>query len=142
MQWREKAAGAALPHHHAAVRLDCAELAGDGPEAAFAAADAAAGAAGDAAALGARLPLWADAVTGALLPEEPPPLRDFGGGLFADEPGLGKTITAVGLGCLLRLLLRLRLRRLRRRLLLLLRAAAVAAAAAAGCSCVEQHAVS
>ncbi|KAL2619941.1 hypothetical protein R1flu_000146 [Riccia fluitans] len=38
-----------------------------------------------------------DKVTGDLLPDGPPWVRDFRGGLVCDEPGLGKTVTALSL---------------------------------------------
>lgn len=44
------------------------------------------------------LTLWVDTATGGFWTEQPPHWRlpDFKGGLFCDEPGLGKTITGVG----------------------------------------------
>ncbi|KAL4420646.1 hypothetical protein ABPG75_010302 [Micractinium tetrahymenae] len=45
------------------------------------------------------LPLWVDTATGSCWTEEPPHWRlpDFQGGLFCDEPGLGKTVTGIAL---------------------------------------------
>lgn len=43
------------------------------------------------------LPYSLNVVTGDLLPEHPQPVEDFKGGLFCDEPGLGKTVTALSL---------------------------------------------
>ncbi|MCO5582778.1 hypothetical protein L7F22_036677 [Adiantum nelumboides] len=40
---------------------------------------------------------YLDCLSGDLSPEAPPPLMDFRGGLFCDEPGLGKTVTALSL---------------------------------------------
>ena len=40
---------------------------------------------------------WGDTATGEITVEAPLPLQDFRGGLFCDEPGLGKTITSLGL---------------------------------------------
>ena len=42
-------------------------------------------------------PLWACLVTGALAPDPPPHAAGARGGLLCDEPGLGKTITALAL---------------------------------------------
>ena len=42
-------------------------------------------------------PYAVDLVTGELSPESPPEVYDFCGGLFCDEPGLGKTVTALSL---------------------------------------------
>jgi hypothetical protein len=42
------------------------------------------------------LPVWVDTASGELRTEAPPTVRDSPGGLFCDEPGLGKTITSVG----------------------------------------------
>jgi len=44
------------------------------------------------------LPFWGDTATGELHTEAPPVLCDSPGGLFCDEPGLGKTITGVSGG--------------------------------------------
>ena len=43
------------------------------------------------------LPLWGCAATGNIRTEEPPTVTDIRGGFFCDEPGLGKTITALAL---------------------------------------------
>lgn len=40
---------------------------------------------------------WGDTATGQIIQDAPLPLQDFRGGLFCDEPGLGKTITSLGL---------------------------------------------
>nr|XP_024399030.1 F-box protein At3g54460-like isoform X2 [Physcomitrium patens] len=42
-------------------------------------------------------PFYLDTVSGELSPEKPPEVHDFRGGLFCDEPGLGKTVTALSL---------------------------------------------
>ncbi|KAG0579573.1 hypothetical protein KC19_4G107400 [Ceratodon purpureus] len=42
-------------------------------------------------------PFYLDTVSGELSPETPPEVQDFRGGLFCDEPGLGKTVTALSL---------------------------------------------
>lgn len=38
---------------------------------------------------------YLNSLSGDLSPETPPPVMDFRGGLFCDEPGLGKTVTAL-----------------------------------------------
>ncbi|CAL8471722.1 g11264 [Coccomyxa elongata] len=43
------------------------------------------------------LPLWGCAATGNIRTDEPPSVTDIRGGFFCDEPGLGKTITALAL---------------------------------------------
>ncbi|KAI5055010.1 hypothetical protein GOP47_0030461 [Adiantum capillus-veneris] len=40
---------------------------------------------------------YLNCLSGDLSPEAPPPVMDFRGGLFCDEPGLGKTVTALSL---------------------------------------------
>lgn len=81
MQQRERGA-AELPHPH--VRgLVCLELEADTEGAAF----------GGPWRPG--LPLSLDMASGEARGEAAPALRDVRGGLFADEPGLGKTVTAV-----------------------------------------------
>ena len=82
MQGREAAHDA--PPHPAIAALCCKEVERDSAEAAF----------GEPAGPG--LPLWLDTASGEALTEAPPQLRGVLGGLCADEPGLGKTITAVG----------------------------------------------
>lgn len=82
MQQREKAGGKPLPHP-TLVPVLCQELAGWGPEAAFGAPS------------GPGLPLWLDTESGKLLTEPPPEVQDVASGLFCDDPGLGKTISAV-----------------------------------------------
>lgn len=42
-------------------------------------------------------PIFLDMVSGDLSPEMPAQVHDFQGGLFCDEPGLGKTVTALSL---------------------------------------------
>lgn len=42
-------------------------------------------------------PFYLDMVSGELSPETPAEVHDFRGGLFCDEPGLGKTVTALSL---------------------------------------------
>lgn len=42
-------------------------------------------------------PFYLDTVSGELSPETPSEVEDFRGGLFCDEPGLGKTVTALSL---------------------------------------------
>lgn len=42
-------------------------------------------------------PFYLDTVSGELSPEAPSEVQDFQGGLFCDEPGLGKTVTALSL---------------------------------------------
>ena len=76
---------AAHPFIHA---ICCSELEADSAAAAF----------GEPAGPG--LPLWLDTASGEVLTEPPPVLRSVRGGLFTDEPGLGKTITAVSRACL------------------------------------------
>lgn len=85
--WMQAREGVAAPQPHptiAAVR--CADVA-PGAAAAF-----------GSAAMQPGLPLWVDTSTGGCWAEEPPHARllDFRGGLFCDEPGLGKTVTGVG----------------------------------------------
>lgn len=96
MQGRE-AAGAALAQQQAGGEaaahpfvhaICCSELKADSATAAF----------GEPAGPG--LPLWLDTASGEVLTEPPPALRSVRGGLFTDEPGLGKTITAVSWVCL------------------------------------------
>lgn len=43
------------------------------------------------------LHVYADCASGYLSLVQPPPVQDVRGGLFCDEPGLGKTVTALGL---------------------------------------------
>lgn len=109
MQQREKAGG---PMRHPTIRaFQCLELGpGDDPFAAAAgsladciasSSSSGGGCSGSGAPpfeLG--LPFWADTATGQLWTEKPPQqLVDSRGGLFADEPGLGKTITMVRFSC-------------------------------------------
>lgn len=76
----------------------CSEVEADSAAAAFSAT------------AGPGLPLWLDAASGEVVTEAPPALRAVRGGLFADEPGLGKTITAVSLWVAAARLLLLRVR--------------------------------
>ena len=98
MQQRERASG---PMPHPTIRtFQCLELAPDDDP--FVAAPNGLACTGDAvrlADLELGLPLWADTATGELWTEEPSDLPDSPGGLFCDEPGLGKTITTVGRPC-------------------------------------------
>lgn len=41
--------------------------------------------------------VWGNTATGELLNKEPPSMLDYRGGLFCDEPGLGKTVTVQAL---------------------------------------------
>ncbi len=79
---RQQAGGEAAAHPFIQA-ICCSELEANSAAAAF----------GEPAGPG--LPLWLDTASGEVLTEPPPTLRSVRGGLFTDEPGLGKTITAV-----------------------------------------------
>lgn len=83
---QQHASGGTAPHPFVQA-ICCSELEADSAASAF----------GQPAGPG--LPLWLDTASGEVLTEAPPELRSVRGGLFADEPGLGKTITAVSCCC-------------------------------------------
>lgn len=86
VMWMQMREGEAPPQPHPTIAAFCCAQVAPGGAACFVG--------------GARqpgLPFWIDTADGTRWVEEPPQWRllDFKGGLFCDEPGLGKTITGV-----------------------------------------------